>query len=137
MKTKPLLTALMAGVLFASSAFLIQRAGAAAISPGVGAYFLSGELRSRESASLEAVLVATEMALVNLRMEILASEYDGLSARLEVRVTPDMTGTIRMHHLPGNFTEVRIRFGSFGDESISRHVHAQMQANLADAQKTL
>lgn len=137
MKTKPLLAALMAGVLFASSPFLAERAGAAAVNLGVGAYYLRGELKSTESASMEAVLMATEMGLDNLRIEIVSSEYDDLSARLEVRVTPEMTGTIRMRKMTGNFTEVRIRIGSFGDESISRQIHALMQANLAEAQKVV
>ncbi len=137
MKTKlcVLLAALMAGVLFTGCAFLAVGAAAGAAGAGAVAY-VNGELKVTESMSLDTAYKAAEMALANLKMDIVKSDKDGLAAKMEVQATADKKATIHLRKLADKSTEVRIRVGVFGDESIARQIHAKMQANVEVAQKS-
>ncbi len=129
-----MLAALMAGVLFTGCAFLAVGAAAGAAGAGAVAY-VNGELKVTESMSLDTAYKASEMAFANLKMDVVKSEKDGQVAKIEALATADKKVTVHLRKLADKSTEVRIRVGVFGDETIARQIHAKMQANVEVAQK--
>lgn len=130
-----MLAALMAGVLFTGCAFLAVGAAAGAAGAGAVAY-VNGELKVTESMSLDTAYKAAELALVNLKMDTVKAEKNGLNAKIEVLATTGKKATIQLRKLGDKSTEVRIRVGVFGDETIARQIHDKMQANVEVALKS-
>jgi len=102
--------------------------GAAA---GVGSYaYVSGVLKSTESASLDRTWSATQGAVKDLEFPVISQRKDALQAELIARTASDKKVSIKLKKVSDTATEVRIRVGTFGDESMSLAVLEKIKNRL-------
>lgn len=93
--------------------------GAAAGAAGTVLY-VKGELHSTEDVSLDRAWNATQAAIRDMGFIVTANEKDAVSGTL-VALTADNTKIkIVLNRKADNMTEISIRVGTFGDESMSR-----------------
>ncbi len=103
-------------------------AGAAA---GVGTFaYVRGELKSTLDASLDRTWRATQTAMKDLKFAVTKEQKDALQADLTGRTAADKKVLVKLVKLTNNATEVRIRVGTFGDESLSKLILEKIKANL-------
>jgi len=103
-------------------------AGAAA---GVGTYaYVRGELESTLDAPLDRTWRATQTAMKDLKFAVTKEQKDALQAELTARTAADKKVLVKLVKLTNNTTEVRVRVGTFGDESLSRLILEKIKANL-------
>lgn len=103
-------------------------AGAAA---GVGTFaYVRGELKSTLDASLDRTWRATQTAMKDLKFAVTKEQKDALQAELTGRTAADKKVLVKLVKLTNNATEVRIRVGTFGDESLSKLILEKIKANL-------
>jgi hypothetical protein len=108
---------------------LLVAGGAAAAGAGTYAY-VSGDLKGTESASLDRVWTATQAAVTELQLPITSRQKDALGARLLARTSSDKKVDIRLKKLTDTSTEIRIRVGTWGDESVSRLILEKIKKRL-------
>lgn len=108
---------------------LLLVGGAAAAGAGGYAY-VNGEAKSTESASLDKTWRAAQAAMKDLQFSVVGQSKDALEGRLTARNATDKKITIRVKKVSDSLTEVRIRVGVFGDESLSRIIHEAVKKGL-------
>jgi hypothetical protein len=108
---------------------LLVAGGAAAAGAGTYAY-VSGDLKGTESAPLDRVWTATQAAVTELQLPITSRQKDALGARLLARTSSDKKVDIRLKKLTDTSTEIRIRVGTWGDESVSRLILEKIKKRL-------
>lgn len=119
MKIKSWLIPLGLAATVALTAGCVAVAVGAGAAAGVGTYaYLSGELKSTQSAALDRTWAATQAAMKDLEFAITSQRKDALEAELIARTASDKKVTIRLKKVSEAATEVRIRVG-FGDKSLS------------------
>lgn len=118
--SKKLLRSILLGLILTSNggcvAALLVGGGAGA---GTVAY-LKGELKSMEDASLDKTWKAAQKALEDVELTVTSKQKDAISAKLIAYGVNDKKTEVTLKKASGNLTEVRIRVGIFGDESLSR-----------------
>lgn len=100
-----------------------------AAAAGIAIYSL-GELRSIEQASVDRTWQAAQRAVEDLHYTITSREKDAFGAKLISRGAGDKKIEINLKKLSTETTEVRVRVGIFGDESLSRLVLKRIKKNL-------
>jgi hypothetical protein len=130
MMPRNLLYGLLFGIALFSNcgcvAALLVGAGAGA---GTVAY-LKGELKSTEEASIGQVWQAAKEAIKDLEFVVTSEEKDDLFAKLIAHGTNDMKIEINLESVSAKLTNVRIRAGVFGDESLSRLALERIKKHL-------
>ena len=116
--------------LLATAGCALFVVGAAAGAGAAGYAYVSGELKSTESASLERTRSATLAALKDLEFPVTSQAKDALSAELTARNANDKKIVVKLKKISDTTTEVRIRVGAFGDESLSRVVLEKIKKRL-------
>jgi Protein of unknown function (DUF3568) len=115
-------------------AFLIFTSGCAAVlvggAAGAGVAYSMGQLKSVESAPLEKVYGAVQVAERKLQFDEVDSHKDALEGLVEMKMASDRTVTVKLKRLAESSTEIRIRVGTFGDEAVSRQVLEAIHAAL-------
>lgn len=111
--------------LFSGCAALLVGAAAGA----GGAAYVQGELKMTEAVALDAAQRAAEQAMKDLKLAVIKRQQDGLSGVIEGRTAADQKVTIKTKRLTVKSTEVRVRVGLLGDETMSRQILSRMQAN--------
>jgi Protein of unknown function (DUF3568) len=111
--------------IFSGCAALLVGAAAGA----GGAAYVQGELRMTEPVALEAAQRAAEQAMKDLKLAVIKRQQDGLSGAIEGRTAGDQKVTIKTKRLTAKSTEIRVRVGLLGDETMSRQILSRMQAN--------
>ncbi|KAA0247685.1 MAG: DUF3568 family protein [Candidatus Jettenia sp.] len=114
-------------VLLSGGGCAALRGGGAAA--GTVAYVM-GELRSMEEASLERTWEAAQKTMEDLEFIVTSKQKDVLTARLIARGANDKKIVIQLKKVSEDLTEVRIRVGTFGDESLSRQILERLKKNL-------
>jgi hypothetical protein len=94
-----------------------------------GAAYVQGELKVTEAVALDAAQRAAEQAMKDLKLAVIKRQQDGLSGVIEGRTAGDQKVTIKTKRLTVKSTEVRVRVGVLGDETMSRQILSRMQAN--------
>jgi hypothetical protein len=94
-----------------------------------GAAYVQGELKLTEPVALDAAQRAAEQAMKDLKLAVIKRQQDGLSGVIEGRTAGDQKVTIKTKRLTVKSTEVRVRVGVLGDETMSRQILSRMQAN--------
>jgi len=125
---KPLLLLALVSLsltLFTGCAALLVGAAAGA----GGAAYVQGELKVTEAVALDAAQRAAEQAMKDLKLAVIKRQQDGLSGVIEGRTAADQKVTIKTKRLTVKSTEVRVRVGLLGDETMSRQILSRMQAN--------
>ena len=118
------------GVLLTTAGCALFLVGAAAGAGAAGYAYVNGELKSTESASLEQTTRATLAAMKDLEYPVTSQAKDALSAELTARNASDKKIVVRLKKISDTTTEVRIRVGTFGDESLSRVVLEKIKKHL-------
>ena len=118
------------GVLLATSGCALFVVGAAAGAGAAGYAYVSGELKSTESASLERTRSAALAAMKDLQFVVTSQSKDALEAEVTARNSSDKKITIKLKKISEAATELRIRVGTFGDEPLSRVILEKIRKHL-------
>lgn len=123
-----LIAALLAVLPIAfTSGCLAVAAGAAGA--GTVAY-IRGELDASLSYNLDAVDRATNRAAEQLRFAKINEGSDALARVITLRTAEDKKIEVKLTRTTDTLTQVRIRVGVFGNETVSRALLEKIQANL-------
>ena len=94
--------------------------GAAA---GIGTYkYIKGELESTEKVSLDKVYQATQTAMEDLEFTITSKQKDAFDGEVIARRATGKKVTVKLKRQSDSVTQIRIRVGTFGDETISKDI---------------
>jgi hypothetical protein len=130
MKTKLMITVLMASLLAFVSGCALFVVGAAAGAGAVGYAWVDGEVKATEGASLDRTWNATLAAMNDLEFPVTDKTKDALEANLTARNASNTNISIKLKNLSNTSTEIRIRVGTFGDESLSRTILNKINSHL-------
>jgi len=131
MKIKSWLVPLGLAAAVALTAGCVAVAVGAGAAAGVGTYaYVSGELKSTQSATLDRTWAATQAAMKDLEFSVTSQRKDALQAELIARTAIDKKITIKLAKVSETATEVRIRVGTFGDKSLSLVILEKIKKRL-------
>lgn len=117
---------LIGSLLLVSGCAAVVVGGAA----GAGVAYSMGALKSVEPATIEKTFIAAQAALKDLEFHETMVSKDAIEARVEGETASEKSVTIRLKRVTDQATEVHIRVGTFGDETISRLLLEKMKAKL-------
>lgn len=101
------------------------------VAAGVGtAVYVRGELKSTESVPLDGAWAASLKALGELKLPVVTKQKDGLSGNIAARTAADKRVQLQLKKVSDKTTEIRIRVGTFGDESQSRLILDQLKKHF-------
>ncbi|MSU60883.1 MAG: DUF3568 family protein [Pedosphaera sp.] len=120
---------LLGASLLAATGCAAVLVGGVAAGAGAVAY-VRGELKSVEAAPLEKTWTATLAAVKQLEFAITDRSKDGLSAKLSARGSGDRRIQVELAKSGEKMTEVRIRVGVFGNETLSRQILEKIKSRL-------
>ncbi len=103
--------------------------GAAAAGAGTVAY-IKGELKATEEATLDKTWEATVGAVEELQFLVINKLKDAVSAEIEAKTADNKTVKIELKRVTENLTDISIRIGTFGDETLSRYILSKIEARL-------
>ncbi|HHT9105122.1 MAG TPA: DUF3568 family protein [Candidatus Wujingus californicus] len=114
---------------------LLVGSGCAALLIGGGAgagtvAYLKGELKSTEEASIDKTWQAAQETMKDLEFVITSKEKDTFSAKLIAYRANDKKVEMYLQKASERTTEVKIRVGVFGDESLSRIILESLKKHL-------
>jgi hypothetical protein len=115
----PAITLLGIISLINSGCAAVLLGGGAAAGAGTILY-VKGELRSTEEVSLDTAWIATQAAIKDMEFVTGTAEKDAVSARLIAYTSDSREIKITLKTQSDKLTEIGIRVGTFGDESLSR-----------------
>jgi L-fucose isomerase-like protein len=94
--------------------------GAAA---GIGTYkYIKGELESTEKVSLDKAYQATQTAMEDLEFTITSKQKDAFDGEVIARRATGKKVTVKLKRQSDSVTQIKIRVGTFGDETISKDI---------------
>jgi len=117
------------GVIVLSGCTALWVAGGAAAGAGTVAYAM-GELKSTEEIGLVPAWEATQQAIKDLEFATTSKEKDAVEAKLIARGTADKKIKIRLIKQSDAVTQIRIRVGTFGDETLSRQILEKIKSHF-------
>ncbi len=130
MKNKLILISLMLSLVALVSGCVVVLVGGAAAA-GVGGYaYVNGEIKSTVSGSLDKAWDATQGAMQDLEFPVVNRSKEALQAELTARNASDTKISLKLRKLSESATEIRIRVGTFGDESLSRLILEKINHRL-------
>jgi hypothetical protein len=129
-KTKLLMTLLMASLLAFGSGCLLFVAGAAAGAGAVGYAYVNGVVESTEAASLNRTWDASLAAMQDLQYTVTSQAKDALVGNLTARNANNTEINIKLKYVSNTSTEVHIRVGKLGDETLSRTILSKIKEHL-------
>jgi hypothetical protein len=130
MKTKVLLAVLMAAALpFGSGCALFLVGGAAAAGAGTVAY-VNGELEETEGVAYDTAYDATLAAMNDMQYAVVDKSKAGVEAKILARTSGDKKIQITLNKQSASVTEIHIRVGTFGDESLSRQILDKIKSHF-------
>ena len=100
--------------------FVGAAAGGAAAAGAVR--YVGGELRSTEEVSLNRAWKATQKAMGDLEFQITEKGKDAFDAELNASGAGGKKIKVALKKISDTSTQIRIRIGVFGDESLSRQI---------------
>ena len=119
------------------SSFVVLSAGYAAALTAAGALgavgiseYLGGELSYSHETDFYRAYVSTLGALEDLAFPVTEEWVDGFEARIVARKLDRTPIRITLEQTSERVTQIRIRVGSFGDESLSEHIARRIRARL-------
>jgi len=129
-KTKLLMIGLMAVLLAFGNGCVLFVAGAAAGAGAAGYAYVDGEVQTTEAASMDRTWEAVQAAMQDLQFPVTTKAKDALEGDLTARNAQNTTIRIKLKYVSNTSTEVRIRVGTFGDESLSRIILNKINSHL-------
>jgi hypothetical protein len=125
-----IISVMLAGMipLIGGCALFLVGAGVAA---GVGAVaYVNGELRVSEEATVNKVYNSCLKTMSELQFKVTDKQTDALAGKVLAKRADGTNITISFKRQTDTVTEIRIRVGVFGDESLSRLIHEKIKKNL-------
>ena len=128
------MTVLMASLLALTNGCFLFVVGAAAGAGAAGYAWVDGEIKATEAASLNQTWDASLAAMKDLEFPVTDQAKDALQGDLTARNANNTNIKIKLKYISNTSTEIRIRVGTFGDESLSRIIlnkinnHLQIQS---------
>lgn len=114
---------LVAGLLVSASLSIGCPAVLVGGAAGGGAVaFIRGELKTTEEVSLNRAWRAAQTAMGDLEFTITDKEKDAFDARIHASGAGDKAIDVALKKISPTRTEIGIRVGLFGDESLSRQI---------------
>lgn len=126
-KAHALVLVLLAPFLVAASGCIALAAGGAAAG---GTAYVMGELKVPVEASPERLQSAIRAAGEDLSLRKIQESADGLSGKFVYRTGDDRKITIRYEEEGKDMLEMKIRVGTFGDQSMSMRINDAIQGHL-------
>ena len=130
---KIVLSALIAGLSLGSSGCAVFLVGGGAAAGAGAVAYIRGELKSTESASMKQALEASEAALTELGLAITVREKSDLISKFTARGAADKKVEVNLKKLSDALTEISIRVGAFGEETLSRLIMDKIHSKLPKA----
>lgn len=96
--------------------------GGGAAAGGASVAYIKGELKSTEQVSLNQAWQATQKAMDDLGFHITSRAKDAFDAELTASGARDKKVKIILKKISDTRTEVKIRVGTFGDQSLSAQI---------------
>ena len=84
--------------------------------------YVRGELKTTEEVSLNRAWRASKMAMSDLEFTITSKEKDAFDGRIQASGASGKAIDVALKKISPTRTEIRIRVGLFGDESLSRQI---------------
>lgn len=110
------------------AAALVVGAGAA-----VGAVeYKNGQLRTTDAITVQTGYNSAQAAAKDLGLVVETQQFDALAASIEARGAGDKKITIKVTNKGDKLTEIGIRVGTFGDETMSRQILEKMKSHYSD-----
>jgi hypothetical protein len=124
----------LAGVLccmtiMLSGCFLLLLGAAGAAGAGTVAY-VRGELKATLDANMDRSYDASLKALDQLQLIPISKQKDQLGAEIVARTSVDKRVTVTLKRVDDKLTNLSIRIGVFGDESLSRTIYDRIKKSL-------
>jgi len=129
MKNKILLVALLAVATALGSGCALFVAGVVGGAAGVGTYaYISGELQTSEAVTLDKAWDATQAGMKDLGYTMVEKQKDSLRAKLTALGPGDKKIQVSLEKKSDTVTQIGIRVGTFGDETLSRQILAKIKS---------
>ena len=134
MKTK--ITTRLTGLLAASAllATLAATSGCVAVAAGAGAgatvAYVRGDLDTTLGADLDRSVRAVNKAIEQLQFAKVSENKDALQANIIARNAADKKIELHLEKLANDATKLKIRVGTFGDDSLQTAILEKVKANL-------
>ncbi len=126
---KRLIPFIASAILLSSTTGCVALLVGGAAGAGAVAY-QRGALVSTEAASLDTTWNACRAAVKKLEFVETLSKKDALEGTLAAKTAKDRTVTFSLHRVTDTTTELRIRVGTFGDETLTRQIHDAVRKAL-------
>jgi uncharacterized protein YceK len=105
--------------------------GGVAAGGAVGGYaYVNGEMQTTLEASMDRSWNAAQAAMKDLQFTIKERQKDAVQARLTASTAAGKSVVIKLKRVSDNVTDLRIRVGTFGDESLSQLITDKMRPHL-------
>ena len=132
MKTRNLIiiSLLIICPLFTTGCLEAAVVGVAAGGGAATVAYIKGELKATEEASIDKTWAATVKAVDEMQFLVINKLKDAVSAEYELRTADNKKIHIELDRITENLTEIKIRVGTFGDESLSRYILTKIQSHL-------
>jgi len=127
-----ILIVLLAVLMVSVSGCVLAAVGAGAA--GTVAY-MRGDLEAIRVERVNEVYEATKKAVTDLGYAVTKDQKDATSAEINLRDAQDKKIIIKLNATPEGPTDISIRVGTFGDESLSRLIYDKIKENLDKASK--
>ncbi len=124
------MTVLMASLLAFGNGCLLLGLGAAAGAGAAGYAYVDGEVQTTEAASMNRTWDATLATMQDLQFPVTSQAKDALQGNLTARNANNTNISIKLKYVSNTSTEIRIRVGTFGDESLSRIILNKINSHL-------
>jgi hypothetical protein len=128
--SKLLMTVLIAALLAFCSGCILFVAGAAAGAGAAGYAYVDGEVQTTEAAAMNRTWDACLAAMQDLQFPVTAQAKDALQGNLTARDASNTSIQIKLKYVSNTSTDIRIRVGTFGDESMSRIILNKINSHL-------
>ena len=105
--------------------------GGAVAAAGVGTYaYVNGEIEGNEAVTLDRAYDASLAAMKDLQFPVTKKTKDALQAQIAARNSADKAIEINLKKVSDTTTQIRIRVGTFGDESMSRLILDKIKSHF-------
>lgn len=111
------------------SGCILAAAGAAA----GGVLYYKGDLEATVDGPPDKVIAAAEAVMKEMQYPVISKYGSALNGQLVARTGGDKKIVIEAESLGTSSSKVNIRIGTFGDESLSRHILDKIKAQLPAA----
>ena len=129
-KTKLLLIVFMTSILALTNGCFLFVVGAAAGAGAAGYAWVDGEVKTTEAASLNQTWAASLAAMKDLEFSVTDKSKDALSGSVTAQTADKKTIKINLKYISNTSTDIRIRVGTFGDETLSRTILGKINNHL-------